>query len=282
MARSKVGLIGCGAILGLILAVVMLAHGRELAVAAEELIPVELSTVGVDVFSGMPIVLLRAPAAGEMMPIAVGRAEADAILAALRSRPQERPRTHDLMVELIDRLHARVLRVVIDDLVDATYIGLVELAVADREQPVRIDSRPSDGLALAARTGAPILVARELVGNVPDFAFQPAPGAQVVQVLGITVVEVSEALREVLDLPEDRGVVVSRIQGLARARGLRVGDLIVRVNGAAPSDPMDFLSRIRAGKPGEPVRFGYWRDGRVFGLELPTALPAPTEGDRPL
>lgn len=282
MARSRIGLIGRGAILGLTLAVVGVAHGRELAVDAGELIPVELSAVGVDAFSGMPIVLLRAPAAGEMVPIAVGPGEADAILAALCPRPQERPRTHDLMVELIDRLQARVSRVVIDDLVGGTYIGLVELAVAERDNPVRIDSRPSDGLALAARTGAPILVARGLVGKVPDFAFQPAPGAQVVQVLGITVVEVNEALREMLNLPEDRGVVVSRIQGLARARGLRVGDLIVRVNGAAPSDPMDFLSRIRAGKPGEPARLGYWRAGRVLSLELPTTLALPTEGDRPL
>lgn len=282
MGKWQAGLLSCKAVLWLTLVFAAVSLGRELAVDAEELIAVELSTVGMDASSGVPIILLRAPAVGEMVPIAVGRQEAEAISAALLGEPHGRPRTHDLMVELIERLQARVSRVVVDALVDGTYLAAVELAVAGREQPVRVDCRPSDGLALSVRTGAPIVVARALVGNVPDFAFRPAPGAQVVQVLGMTVVEVSEPLREALDLPVDRGVVISRVEGLARARGLRAGDLIIGVNGVTPNDPMDFLSQIRTGKAQEPVQLSSWRSGRVQDLDLPADLPARTAGDRPL
>ena len=71
-----------------------------------------------------------------------------------------RPLTHDLLLDVTEELGGRVERVDISDLRDGTYIADLHLATP-REEAV-VDSRPSDALALAARTNAPISVVPEV------------------------------------------------------------------------------------------------------------------------
>lgn len=91
------------------------------------------------------------------LPILIGEPEMFAIVLPLDGRKPDRPQTHDLMMSLLEKFNAKLLRVVIDDLWGDTYYAKLHLSIGD--EVVEMDSRPSDGIALAVRTGAEILVA---------------------------------------------------------------------------------------------------------------------------
>ena len=160
-------------------------------------VPVELSTIGLDGRTGTPIVVLRDPASGGVLPVWIGAAEAQAIALALHGVVPPRPMTHDLMASLISELRAEVEEVVVTDLRNNTYFGIVRLRVAGEKKIRDVDSRPSDALALALRTGAPIRVARKILAMSPEFEFIAPEGPnQVVQALGMTVVIATPSLRK--------------------------------------------------------------------------------------
>ncbi len=107
------------------------------------------------VFGITPVVVLRAED-GRILPIYIGISEAVAIHSALKNEIPPRPMTHDLLVEVIRRLDAKVEKIVIDDLVDNTFYARLILRRGDRE--IEIDARPSDSIAVAVRLGAPIYI----------------------------------------------------------------------------------------------------------------------------
>ncbi len=241
----------------------------------ETLVIVELSTVGLDRAAGAPIVLLRDPESGRILPIWIGPAEAQAIALALHGVQVPRPMTHDLMASLLSEMGARVEEVRVHDLRNGTYFATVRLHVGG-DNPLRdVDSRPSDALALALRTDAPIRVARRILVEAPTFDFLAPDGPdQVVQSLGITVVAPTSGHREEFRLPDRAGVLVTNVYGRAREQGLRRGDLIVGVNDTPVAEPIDFFQAIRATPAGEPVRIVYWRDGDERQIDLPAAPPS--------
>ncbi|HEX2999233.1 MAG TPA: bifunctional nuclease family protein, partial [Armatimonadota bacterium] len=88
--------------------------------------------------------------------------EAQAIAWAVRGeRLTPRPMTHDLLKNIIERLGARVERLTIDDLWQETYYAKISLAVGDKI--IDVDTRPSDGIALAMRADAPIYVSEAVL-----------------------------------------------------------------------------------------------------------------------
>lgn len=249
--------------------------------AGRDSVPVELSTIGLDGRTGLPIVVLREPESGSVLPIWIGGAEAQAIALVLHGVVPPRPMTHDLMASLIAELRAEVEEVVVTDLRNNTYFGVVRLRVAGDKKIREVDSRPSDALALALRTGAPIRVARKILANVPEFDFIAPEGPnQVVQALGMTVVLATPPLRKEFRLANQRGIVVTSAFGLAREKGIRRGDLIIDVNGKAVEEPAAFFEAVRAARPKSPVRITYWRDGNTRVIELPADLPPSNPGKR--
>jgi bifunctional DNase/RNase len=250
------------------------AAARELAVDPAELIPVELATVALAFGTDIPVVLLREPASGDVVPIFIGVAEARAILLALRGVEMPRPMTHDLLHDVIGKLSGTLERVVVDELRNGTYFGALEVRVAPGGALVRIDARPSDALALAVRAKAEILVARAVLQAGRGLEFEGLAREQVVTALGITVVEATDELREALDLPAARGVVVTAASGPAAYAGLRPGTLIVEVNGEVPENPMGFLELVRKTPAGQRASVVYLQDGEAHRLELPTDVPA--------
>jgi bifunctional DNase/RNase len=251
------------------------ASARVPLVAAEDMVPVELATVGLDSATGAPVVLLREPRSGDLVPIHIGSSEALAILLGLRGVPVPRPMTHDLLVDLIESIGGRLERVMIDALEGSTYLGVLELTLEHREeQPIYIDSRPSDALALAVRTGAAILVAPEVLVSARGHGYRELPGDAPVTALGITVGAITEDLREAMGLPAHPGVLISRTTGEAAERGLSPGAVILEVNGGIPDSPMQFLELIRATVQGQPARLRVWQGGEIFDLELSTQVPA--------
>ncbi|MFP4278228.1 MAG: bifunctional nuclease domain-containing protein [Wenzhouxiangella sp.] len=247
---------------------------RQLAVPSEALIAVELATVGVVPTTGAPVVLLREPDSGSVVPIFIGPNEARAIITAQRAIDMPRPMTHDLGVSLIAGLGGRLERVIVDELREGTYFGALEVARAEGD-PVLIDARPSDALALAVRTGAAIFVAPDVLAAGADIPYEGLGGSdEVVTALGISVMQPDAALREALGLPDEPGVLVSRTVGLAALAGIQPGAFITRVNEQPTPTPLAFLEQVNATRRGQEAAIEYWSDGQRHAAKLNIDVPA--------
>lgn len=95
------------------------------------------------------------------LPILIGPFEAQAIQLVLEGTRPDRPMTHDLIRNMLDRLEATIDRVVIDDFWNTIYYA--KLYVRQGTEEVEIDARPSDAIALAVRFDAPIFVADSIL-----------------------------------------------------------------------------------------------------------------------
>ena len=117
--------------------------------------------VSFDMVGKQPIVLLKTVDGNRFLPIWIGHPEAAAILMKLQGATTPRPMTHDLISELINELDAQCTRVSVTELKDNTFYASITLRVNGQE--VEIDSRPSDALAVAVRTSAPIFAADDVI-----------------------------------------------------------------------------------------------------------------------
>jgi hypothetical protein len=116
----------------------------------------------VDLQSNTPVLLLQeSEGLGRTLPIFIGAPEATAIAFALQGMDTPRPMTHDLIRDLLEALDTDVVRVVVTELKTSTYFAEIVLLQGGREVPV--SSRPSDAVAVAVRTGAPLFVADDLM-----------------------------------------------------------------------------------------------------------------------
>ena len=130
-----------------------------------QLVPMSIKGLMLDPMSNSPIVVLKDDDEKLFLPIWVGIFEANAIALQLENITTPRPMTHDLLREMIQQLDARVTRIVINDLKDATFYAQIRLLIrrAGADQMLEIDARPSDAIALALRTEAPIYVAQSVL-----------------------------------------------------------------------------------------------------------------------
>ena len=117
----------------------------------------------VDPITNMPIVILRDKEGQRVLPIWVGIFEANAIALQIENIATPRPMTHDLLRNIIHDLNASVQKIVVCDLQENTFYALIYLAV--NGDTVAIDARPSDAIALALRTRAPIFVEDTVIDN---------------------------------------------------------------------------------------------------------------------
>ena len=110
----------------------------------------------VDPLTNTPIVILRDKDGQRVLPIWVGIFEANAIAQQIENVAPPRPMTHDLLRNVIHDLKASVEKIVVSDLQENTFYALIYLEV--RGETIAVDARPSDAIALALRTRAPIFV----------------------------------------------------------------------------------------------------------------------------
>ncbi len=114
-----------------------------------------------DPASNAPIVILKDVTGEKCLPIWIGLAEATAIASAVKKVQLARPLTHDLLMTVIEELGGKVVRVVIGELRENTFIANLELKIGET---VRIiDARPSDAIAVAVRVGAQIVVSPQVL-----------------------------------------------------------------------------------------------------------------------
>jgi len=124
-------------------------------------IEVRIRGLMMDPATNMPIVVLKDPASDAVMPIWVGIFEANAIAIELEKMTAPRPMTHDLTRNLIHHLNAELERVVITEIREDTFFAVLWLRQG--AEPMVVDARPSDAIALALRFDCPIYVAQQVL-----------------------------------------------------------------------------------------------------------------------
>jgi len=126
-----------------------------------DMLEMKVTGLTIDPFTSMPIIILKDVEEKCALPIWIGLIEASAIATELEDIQLARPMTHDLLKNMLTELDIRVTRVEVNDLSDNTFYARVFLNNDKKE--IMMDARPSDAIAIALRTKAPIFVARHVV-----------------------------------------------------------------------------------------------------------------------
>ena len=132
-----------------------------------ELVEVELARVVIHQKGEQQYIHLRERRGSRGFPIVIGFNEVEEINRKLCGVHPPRPLTHDLVGLILQSLDHRLHRVIISELRDSTFFAMLVLLPRDAAAGTKsgervVDCRPSDAIALAVQTGAPILVAREV------------------------------------------------------------------------------------------------------------------------
>jgi hypothetical protein len=127
------------------------------------MIEVTIDSVRVNLMSPQRLVILREVGADRYLPIWVGQYEAEAITVALQEVEMVRPLTHDLLKNVFTTFNAKVKRIEIVALKEDIFYGSIVAEVNGQE--TKVDSRPSDAIALAVRAHVPILVEDSVIEN---------------------------------------------------------------------------------------------------------------------
>lgn len=133
------------------------------------LLQMKVAGLTIDPLTNTPIVILKDMEEKRALPIWIGLFEASAIATELEKISFSRPMTHDLMNELLKNLDIQVTMIEINDLKDNTFFALIHLlknAIA-----IKVDSRPSDAIALALRANAPIFVDEKVIDKSRSLDF---------------------------------------------------------------------------------------------------------------
>lgn len=133
-----------------------------------KMIEVELTKIIIDEKRQDQIIVLKEKDGERQFPIVIGFLEASSIKMKLSGVEPPRPLTHDLLVNVLDGLEAELDKLIIDGLVSNTFHAKLNVKTKGG-QTKNIDTRPSDGIALAVRTGAPIFVSKEVLEKASLF-----------------------------------------------------------------------------------------------------------------
>lgn len=164
--------------------IALLAGCSASTLSQAEMFSMHVESLTVDPRTSSPVVLLE-ELEGEKrkLPIWIGVPEARSIAIAMERVAMPRPNTHDLIKSLLDGIEAEIERVVITELRESTYFAVIEIAIDGRT--LSIDSRPSDAIAVAIRTGSPLFATAEVLrqaeenvqgGDAVDIDFAPDAG----------------------------------------------------------------------------------------------------------
>src|SRR5438094_792355 len=165
---------------------------------------IEMSIKGlmVDPITNTPIVILRDKEGQKVLPIWVGIFEANAIALQIENISTPRPMTHDLLRNVIHDLKATVQKIVVCDLQENTFYALIYLSL--NGDTLAIDARPSDAIALALRTRAPIFVEDSVIDNAKTVDFTPDKADSDPQANStMSFLDIAQVTRSVYDAVQD-------------------------------------------------------------------------------
>lgn len=128
------------------------------------MILMNLGGLGFDPKNMSPIILLKDEEERNFLPIWIGMFEAAAIAMELQEFKAPRPMTHDLIINVLTSLKSTVNRVVINEIIESTFYAIVEIENPNGP-PIKLDTRPSDAIAIAVRTKAPVFVSEAVMSK---------------------------------------------------------------------------------------------------------------------
>ena len=126
------------------------------------LVEVKIGALIMDPNTNTPIVVLKGVNSETVLPIWVGAFEANAIALEIEKVVPQRPMTHDLLRNVIMECRLSATSVIITDLLENTFFARIELKDVN-DDPVLLDARPSDAIALALRLDCPIYVEQQVI-----------------------------------------------------------------------------------------------------------------------
>ncbi len=127
------------------------------------MIEMKVAGIALDAVSRSPIILLKDASDRRALPIYIGQDQAKAIINALEKQAPPRPFTHDLIVNLLESCRVTIDRILINALQDNTFYAVI--VIEQNGVFKEIDARPSDAIALAVRSKAPIWVMEEVIAD---------------------------------------------------------------------------------------------------------------------
>lgn len=265
-------------VLGLLVLFLSYASSGRRPKAPQSLIEIELKDIGVDPASRSPVLIITDREKGRVLPIFIGINEASAISRGLSGEETRRPLTHDLIVNMIEKLGADLTRVVIRDLKDNIF--LADLVLSFKNKEVTVDCRPSDAIAVAVRLGTPLFITRDVLESslneeLTEWWHREGTTSR----LGLNLQDLTEELARAMGVGEQEGVIVSSVQeeGVADEAGIRRGDIIVSIDGEAVKEPVE-VGIMLSERSGEEVDLFILRAGEELHISIP--VPAAGGGGR--
>jgi uncharacterized protein len=226
-------------------------------------VKVEVAHVGVD-REGTPFVLLEDSSGQRMLPIMIGESEAQGIALQLQGLNPGRPLTYDLIRNLLDSTGNHVDWVEVNDVRDQTYYAVITLNRGHN----RVDSRPSDAIAVALATNAPIYVATKLLESSPADVQAHGQGPRTVHALGLTVQEITPDIASYFAAKAGAALLVADVSDEASRAGIARGDLLTKVGADQVGTLKDFNDDLRRLKPQQQVTVTIEHDGHNRSVSL--------------
>lgn len=239
----------------LLSSLVLICFSREKPPA---FVPMEIKGVSIDPVGQSPVVILVDKEETRMLPIWIGLLEANAIDKEINATPTARPLTHDLLHAILSKMHIEVKEVRIVELKENIYYARIFLR-SDKET-VEIDARPSDAIALALKSKAPVFVAsRILAEQGVALTKKEARGER----FGIRIQELTPDLAAHFDFKEKGGVLVSEVlPGTSgESAGMKAGDIITKIDSRRIGTVVEFEKVFDELQSATSARIQVFRDG---------------------
>ncbi|MGH7907893.1 MAG: bifunctional nuclease domain-containing protein [Candidatus Binataceae bacterium] len=245
------------ALIGLAISLAACSSAHHHRLAHDE-IKVNVVRVSFDHQTDAHYVLLRDASGKRALPIIIGDSEARAIMLAMHGVRTGRPLTEELLSQVIEKTGNHVDRVVITALRGGIYYADIYLD----DGRFKVDSRPSDAIALAMNTNAPIYAAASLLEPARPAA-NPPPGElpATAHHLGLTVQNLSAGAARYFKAAPLSGLLVADASGAAAGAGFKRGDIITRIGGQRVKTLGDFNNACDKIKGSKPITLSVRRDG---------------------
>lgn len=244
------------------------------APGAEEDGAVEMTvkTLVVDPLTQSPVVLLETAADKRTLPIWIGIDEATSIAIELKKVSIPRPNTHDLVRNILRGLGAVVERITISDVRNDVYYATIALVL--KGQGHRIDSRPSDAIAVALRTKAPIFATAKVLAMAKSISPSAKAASEARTTLGIHVQDLTPELAGLFGIKPEAGILVADVEpgGLASQAGMQRGDVITKANDKNLQRAAELENFLKTVKKGAALKIEVIRKGKpaVLTMSLPS------------
>jgi hypothetical protein len=163
----------------------------------------EVAGLAVDPVSKVPIVVLKERDGERAFPIWIGPAEASAIATRLEGIKLPRPLTHDLLAGTIGELGGQVVEIEVTALKGSTFFAVIRVEHGGGQ--LELDSRPSDAIALALRTGAQIFAHESVLATAHKVRIRTNTEAEGIQITPEGAADPAQASDEGADNPAGKG-----------------------------------------------------------------------------